>query len=406
MRNVDFKFDSIEKAVSSITAGRLVAVVDDEDRENEGDLVLAACKADADKVNFIIRNSSGVICAPMKTSVADSLGLPSMTLANEEYVGAHFTISTDGRGTGTGVSAADRAKTANMLADPKSKPSDFRRPGHLFPLRAVDGGVLKRAGHTEAAVDLVTMAGLSPVAVIGELMNPDGSMMRLESIADFCRKNNIPLISIAGLIAHRKQKEKLVRRIAQARLPTPKGEWTVVAYQSLVDDLEALAVVKGPLGSLSTGKPPLVRVHSECLTGDVFGSRRCDCGPQLHAAMDMIAKEGKGVILYLNQEGRGIGLLNKIRAYSLQDKEGLDTVEANIRLGFPPDLREYGIGAQMLYDLGVRRMRLLTNNPRKLSSLAGYGLEIAERVPIQMESNSENRDYLRVKKEKMGHLFK
>lgn len=396
----------IALALSDIRQGKPVIIADDAERENEGDLVIAAEKATPETVNLLIRSGTGIVCAPLTNERADALQLPPMTAVNEEYIGCAFTVSVDGKGTGTGVSAWDRTQTLLQLAHPQAKAGDFRRPGHVFPLRAVAGGVLKRAGHTEAAVDIVKLAGLAPIAAICEIMNADGTMARLPQLQEFAREHGIRLISIAELIAHRKASEKLVLRVASARLPTEFGEFTAVAFESTIDGTGHLALVAGELEALaSSPTPPLVRVHSECLTGDAFHSKRCDCGPQLNAALAQIAKSGCGVLLYMRQEGRGIGLLNKLKAYSIQDSEGLDTVEANERLGFLPDLREYGTGAQILCDLGIRRMRLLTNNPRKVVGLHGFGLEVVERLPIQMPAGPENAKYLEAKRDKLGHLI-
>ncbi|MGY4706476.1 bifunctional 3,4-dihydroxy-2-butanone-4-phosphate synthase/GTP cyclohydrolase II [Candidatus Bipolaricaulota sp. J31] len=393
-------FSTVEEALEAIRRGRMVVVVDDEDRENEGDLIMAAQFATPEAINFMIKEARGLICVPMPREWAERLDLPPMVQPPRDHHETAFTVSVDAReGVTTGISAHDRARTIKLLADPEAKPEDFVRPGHVFPLVAVDGGVLRRAGHTEAAVDLCRLAGLRPVGVICEIMRDDGTMARLPDLREFARKHGLPLITIADLIAYRKMREKLIRRVAEANLPTKFGHFRIVTFKDLVTGQEHVALVKGEVAG---EEPVLVRVHSECLTGDAFGSLRCDCGDQLHKAMEMIEREGKGILLYMRQEGRGIGLANKVCAYELQDR-GLDTVEANEALGFPPDLRDYGIGAQILVDLGVRKIRLLTNNPRKVVGLSGYGLEIVEHVPIEVEPNPHNWRYLKAKKEKLGH---
>ena len=393
-------FATVDEAIEAIRRGRMVIVVDDEDRENEGDLILAAQFATPEAINFMLKEARGLICVPMPKEWAERLELPLMVHPPRDHHETAFTVSVDAKeGVTTGISAHDRARTIRLLADPEAKPEDFVRPGHVFPLVAKDGGVLRRAGHTEAAVDLCRLAGLQPVGVICEIMKEDGTMARLPDLQEFAARHGLPLITIADLIAYRKMREKLVKRVAEANLPTKYGHFRIVTFKDLVTGQEHVALVKG---EVSGEEPVLVRVHSECLTGDAFGSLRCDCGDQLHKAMEMIEQEGKGVLLYMRQEGRGIGLANKVCAYELQDR-GLDTVEANKALGFPPDLRDYGIGAQILVELGVRKIRLLTNNPRKVIGLSGYGLEIVEHIPIEVEPNPHNWRYLRAKKEKLGH---
>ena len=396
-------FAPIEEVVAAIGRGEIVVMVDDEDRENEGDLIMAAQFATPEKLAFIIRYTSGVVCAPMTNERCDDLRLPLMVEQNTESQRTAFTDTVDLiEGTTTGISAADRAATLRALADRSQGFAAFARPGHIFPLRARDGGVLKRAGHTEAAVDLARLAGCEPVGVICEIQNDDGTMMRLPDLRRFCAEHGLLLSSIAELIKHRRHNERLVERMGEANVPTEWGDFTCVAYRSTIDQVEHLAFVKG---DVSGGDPVLVRVHSECLTGDVFASRRCDCGPQLAAAMEIVSRQGRGAVVYLRgHEGRGIGIGHKIRAYSLQD-QGMDTVDANLELGLPVDSREYGIGAQILSDLGIRQLRLMTNNPAKYGGLGGYSLEVVERVPLNTVPTPENENYLRTKRERMGHLI-
>jgi 3,4-dihydroxy 2-butanone 4-phosphate synthase/GTP cyclohydrolase II len=397
----DIKFDTIEEAIYDLILGKVVIVVDDEDRENEGDFVALADKATPDVINFMAKEGRGLVCVPITEERAHELNLPLMVDKNTDYHGTAFTVSVDHVDTTTGISAHERARTVQALIDPKSLPQDFRRPGHIFPLIARKGGVLRRAGHTEAAIDLAVMCGAYPAAVICEVMKDDGTMARVPDLYEIAKKHQLKLITIRDLIAYRNQKEKLVQREVEVRLPTDYGVFQAIAYTNKVDDKEHVALVKG---KIDPNKPTLVRVHSECLTGDVFHSHRCDCGPQLAAALKQINENGSGVLLYMRQEGRGIGLINKLKAYKLQE-QGLDTVDANLKLGFKPDLRDYGIGAQILKDLGVRKMRLMTNNPRKIKGLEGYGLEVVDRIPIQMEENEDNSNYLHTKKEKLGHML-
>ena len=395
-------FLTVAQAVREIRAGRMVIVIDDAERENEGDLVFAAEKATPAMVNFAVTHGRGILCAPMAPDVSDRLGLKLMVSDNTAKFGTPFTESVDAReGTTTGTSAFDRARTLRALASPRSLAEDFVRPGHVFPLRAVPGGVLRRAGHSEAAPDLCVLAGLQPVAAVCEILAPDGSMMRLPMLEQFAREHGLGILTIRDLIAHRRRREVLVRRLVSVPMPTPEGPFTLHLYESVLEGDHHVALVRG---SVHGTRPVLVRVHSQCLTGDVFGSQRCDCGPQLHAAMRAVTRRGRGVILYLRQEGRGIGLANKLRAYALQD-EGLDTVEANVRLGFAPDLRDYGIGAQILADLGVRTIDLLTNNPRKVVGLEAHGLHIRSRVPLRIRPTRHNRRYLAAKRDKLGHLL-
>jgi 3,4-dihydroxy 2-butanone 4-phosphate synthase/GTP cyclohydrolase II len=395
------RFDSIEDAIYDLMRGKVIIVVDDEDRENEGDLIALADKASPEVINFMIKEARGLLCAPITQERAEALDLPPMVSHNTDYHGTAFTVSVDHISTTTGISAPERSLSIKALIDPLSKPGDFRRPGHIFPLIAKKGGVLRRAGHTEAAVDLARMCGSFPAAVICEIIKEDGTMARLPDLEIFAEQHSLKLITIKDLIQYRNEKEKLVKREVEVRMPTDFGTFQAIAYTNDVDNKEHVAFVKGEIDG---SQPVLVRVHSECLTGDVFHSHRCDCGPQLEAALKQIDEAGSGVLLYMRQEGRGIGLINKLRAYQLQE-QGLDTVDANIKLGFAPDLRDYGIGAQILKDIGIKDIRLLTNNPRKIKGLEGYGLNVVERVPIQMNENEDNTGYLHTKKAKLGHLL-
>ncbi len=393
---------TVEDAIEDTRAGKLVIIVDDEDRENEGDLAMAAEKVTPEAINFMATYGRGLICVPMMGQRLEQLRMPLMVQDNTARLGTAFTVSVDVlKGATTGISANDRAATIRALLDPNTRAEDLGRPGHIFPLRYMEGGVLKRAGQTEASVDLARLAGLQPAGVICEIMADDGTMARMEDLTAFSERHGLKIVSVADIIKYRRAHEKLIERVAEARIPTEHGEFTAVSYRSIVDTQEHVALVKG---TIDPEEPTLVRVHSECLTGDVFGSIRCDCGDQMRLALKAIEREGKGVFLYVRQEGRGIGIHNKLKAYSLQD-QGLDTVEANIKLGFAPDPRQYGVGAQILVDLGVRKMRLLTNNPQKRVGLVSFGLEVVEQVPIIAPVNEENRRYLETKRTRMGHTL-
>lgn len=396
------KFNTIDEAIEDIAKGRMVILVDDEDRENEGDLCMAAEKVTASAINFMAKYGRGLICLSLTPQRVDELQLPMMTDENTSQFGTAFTVSIEAKkGVTTGISAADRATTVLTAINPGTGPEDLARPGHVFPLRAKPGGVLQRAGQTEGSVDLARLAGLDPSGVICEIMSEDGTMARVPELLEFAKRHNLKIVTVKDLIHHRVRTERFVKRISDVKLPTEYGEFRAIAYTNDMDSNIHIALLKG---EIRPDDSVLVRVHSECLTGDVFSSKRCDCGEQLHKAMAMINTEGKGVILYMRQEGRGIGLANKLKAYELQDK-GLDTVEANLKLGFKPDLRDYGIGAQILVDLGVRKMRLMTNNPKKIVGLEGYGLKVVERVPIESRPHEKNIIYLRTKKKKLGHML-
>jgi 3,4-dihydroxy 2-butanone 4-phosphate synthase/GTP cyclohydrolase II len=398
-----YRFNTIDEAIDDTARGKMIILVDDEDRENEGDLCMAAEKVTPEAINFMARYGRGLICLSLSPERVEELKLPMMTEENTSLFGTAFTVSVEAkRGVTTGISAADRATTVRTAIDPKTRPEDLVRPGHVFPLRARPGGVLQRAGQTEGSVDLARLSGLYPAGVICEIMNDDGTMARIPELIEFAKKHNLKIVTIKDLIKYRMRTESFVKRLVTVKMPTEYGgEFTAIAYTNEIDNNVYIALVKGEI------KPEdevLVRVHSQCLTGEVFGSKRCDCGEQLHRAMEMINREGKGVFLYVRQEGRGIGLINKLKAYELQDK-GLDTVEANIKLGFKPDLRDYGIGAQILVDLGVRKMRLMTNNPKKIVGLEGYGLKVVERVSIEVKPHEKNIIYLKTKKKKLGHML-
>lgn len=401
---MSMSLNSIEEAIEAIKKGEIIIVVDDEDRENEGDFIVAAEKVDADIINFMATHGRGLICAPLVEDRCDELGLDLMVQQNTAAYETPFTVSIDliGYGTTTGISASDRAKTIQALVDPKTKAEELGKPGHIFPLRAKAGGVLRRAGHTEAAIDFARLAGFQPAGAIVEIMNEDGTMARLPQLKEIAKRFDLKIVTIKDLIAYRIKNESLINREVEVQLPTEYGDFNLIHYTQKTTGQEHLALTKG---DWEEDEAVLVRVHSSCMTGDIFGSCRCDCGPQLHAAMQQIEEEGKGVIVYMNQEGRGIGLLNKLKAYKLQE-EGLDTVEANLKLGFSMDDRDYGIGAQILRDLGVCKMRLMTNNPKKRTGLIGYGLEIVENIALEIRSNKHNELYLKTKKDKMGHALK
>ncbi len=395
--------DTIQEALDELRSGRCIIVVDDEDRENEGDLICSAELCTEANINFMASHGKGLICVSVTEQRAKELQLPLMVTDNTALHGTRFTISIDySHGTTSGISVHDRTATVRAMADDTVSPDDFARPGHIFPLIAVNGGVLRRAGHTEAVVDLMSLAGLKPVGVLCEILNDDGSMARVPNLLEMAQRHNLKMISVQDLIAFRRRTEQLVAMVAEAKLPSDFGDFTLRVFENRLDSKEHVAIIKG---DIADGSPVLVRVHSECLTGDIFGSRRCDCGPQLHAALEMLEREGRGVVLYMRQEGRGIGLVNKIKAYALQE-QGLDTVEANTHLGFPPDPRDYGIGAQILHALGVRQMRLMTNNPKKRVGLQSHGLEVVELVPLEIAPNADNQQYLETKRDKMGHLLR
>lgn len=396
-------FDSIEDALMDLQKGKVIIVVDDEDRENEGDFIALAEKATPETINFMITHGRGLVCVPVTNELAKKLELYPMVEHNTDPHGTAFTVSIDYKDTTTGISAYERAMTIKEMLNPNATPSDFKRPGHIFPLIAKDGGVLTRPGHTEAAVDLARLCNANPAGVICEIINEDGTMARVPQLKKVAQQFGLKLITIKDLIRYRQKHEQLIKREIEIHLPTQFGDFKAIGYSNVIDDKEHVAIVKGNV-SENESEPVLVRVHSECLTGDVFGSNRCDCGPQLHAALQKIEQAGKGILLYMRQEGRGIGLINKLKAYKLQE-QGYDTVEANEQLGFPPDLRDYGIAAQILKDLGVKKIKLLTNNPRKISELSNYGLEVEERVALQMPIKPENKNYLTTKYKKLGHLL-
>ena len=395
------EFNTVEECLEALRRGEIILVTDDADRENEGDCICAAEHATLENVNFMATHAKGLICMPMSADYCEKLDLPQMVVQNTDNHQTAFTVSIDGVDTTTGISALERSMTALACVKDGAKPSDFRRPGHMFPLKAREGGVLKRAGHTEATVDFCRLAGLKEVGLCCEIMKDDGTMARMDDVLAFAKRHGLKMTTIADLIAYRRKNDKLVEFVEEVNMPTAHGEFKLRMYRSRVSGLEHLALIKG---DVDDGNPVLVRVHSECFTGDVLGSERCDCGPQLHTAMEMIEKEGRGAVLYMRQEGRGIGLANKLHAYKKQE-QGMDTVEANVALGFAPDLRDYGEGAQMLVDLGIRKLRLMTNNPCKIAGLEGYGLEITERVPIVIPANCHDKRYLDTKREKMGHIF-